>query len=241
MRIAKIPSESVLFVHIETVPVVAHFEELSETMRRIFRNKIAHIKEEERRVEEYFMERAAIWAEFSRVLCISCGYIQGTDAFRVKSFYGDNESALLAEFIDLLNKHYNPSEHFLCAHNAKEFYFPFLCRRMLINNLQISDVLDLQGKKPWESTYLDTMDLWRFGDCRYFTSLELLAEVFHIPNNRGVKENEVYHMYYEKRKQWNNIVQRCEESVQIVAQLFRKYRRENLLSKVITGKNSSFI
>lgn len=187
------------------------------------------------------MERAALWAEFSRVICISCGYIQEKDAFRVKSFYGDDESALLAEFIALLNKHYNPSEHFLCAHNAKEFHFPFLCRRMLINNLQISDVLDLQGKKPWQSTYLDTMELWRFGDHRNFTSLELLAEVFHIPNKRSGKENEIYHMYYEKGKQWNNIVQRCEESVQIVAQLFRKYRCENFLSKVITGKNSSFI
>lgn len=209
-------------------------------MRRIFEKKTAHIRGEKHSVEDFFVQQAAIWAEFSKVVCISCAYIQQKHILRIKNFYGDDELALLTEFIALLNKCWNSSDGFLCAHNAKKFHFPFLCRRILINNLHIPYALDVQGKKPWEIKHLDTMELWQFGDQRHFTSLELLAEVFNITNKTNRKENKVYHMYYEGEKKWNDIVQGCQESIQIVAQVFRRYKSEKLLSKVVIGKDSSF-
>jgi 3'-5' exonuclease len=90
--------------------------------------------------------RAGIYAEFGKIIVISVGYFNGSE-FRLKSFYGDDEKILLEEFATLLNRHYNNADDVLCAHNGKEFDFPFIARRMIINGIELPFILQLAGKK----------------------------------------------------------------------------------------------
>ena len=128
---------------------------------------------------EEIYQRAGIYAEFGKIICISTGFF-GQDLFRIKSFYGDNETELLQNFADLLNKYFNQSFHILCAHNGKEFDFPYISRRMIINRIPLPAILDTAGRKPWEVNHLDTMELWKFGDYKSYTSLELLSAILNI-------------------------------------------------------------
>lgn len=228
MKLAQVISEKVLFVDIETVPMVKNFADLSPIMQKLFTQKHLFSMEIGHPIEESFVERAGIWAEFGKLICISCGYIS-QNGFRLKSFFGEQEADILKEFSAFLEEHYSTANHFLCAHNGKEFDFPFLCRRMIIHGIKIPDILDLQGKKPWENPHLDTMALWRFGDYKHFTSLELLTEVLHISSPKGKTHgSQVYNLYYEEGA-WEKIVNYCEGDVLSVAQIFRRYRQEPLL------------
>ncbi|MCD4745628.1 MAG: ribonuclease H-like domain-containing protein, partial [Bacteroidales bacterium] len=172
--------ENILFLDIETVPVTAEYEQLSDKFKKLWNNKAGNLKKEEGDTPEKLFHRAGIYSEFGKIICISVGFMKGL-TFRIKSFYDDDEKKLLIDFSELLNKHYNKKQHFLCAHNGKEFDFPYTARRMLINDINLPKILDMAGKKPWEITHLDTMELWKFGDFKNYTSLELLAAVFEIP------------------------------------------------------------
>lgn len=149
----------ILFLDIETVSRWPDYKEMPETFQKLWDEKTRYQRGEES-PEEYYPKRAGILAEFGKIICISCGFFAHPREFRVKSFYGDDESALLQEFAELLNKHFNRKDQLLCAHNGKEFDFPYLCRRMVINGIPIPPILDLTGKKPWEVAHLDTMELW---------------------------------------------------------------------------------
>jgi uncharacterized protein YprB with RNaseH-like and TPR domain len=172
--------------------------------------------------------RAGIYAEFGKIICISVGaYKKGE--FRIKSFSGHDEKTLLTEFADLLNKRYNRPEHLLCAHNGKEFDFPYIARRMLINGLPLPQIINSAGKKPWEIQHLDTMELWKFGDYKNYTSLELLAKIFNIPTPKDdISGSEVAGVYY-REKNPDRIVIYCEKDVLAIAQLFLRYRGEELI------------
>src|SRR5210317_1394548 len=157
--------EKILFLDIETVPQHEYFDELSEEMQELYAKKTNYQRKDEFTPEEFY-ERAGIWAEFGKIVCISVGYFvtrsTGETEFRVTSFSGD-EVALLKEFKTLVNNHFNGKNHLLCAHNGKEFDFPYIARRMIINGVELPSKLNLFGKKPWEIPHLDTMDLWKFG------------------------------------------------------------------------------
>ena len=172
--------ENVLFLDIETVPQYSCYEALPEKMKKLWDEKASRLKYPDKSdtPEELYL-RAGIYAEFGRIICISAGYISGTQ-FRIKSFYQTEEKELLSNFANLLNRHYDTPNHLLCAHNGKEFDFPYIARRLLINGLSIPEILNLAGKKPWEVQHLDTMDLWRFGDYKSYTSLNLLTAIFNI-------------------------------------------------------------
>lgn len=223
--------ENILFLDIETVPQEETWNRLSENTKTLFEQKTAYQRKEEITAEDFY-ERAGIWAEFGKIICISVGYFtnqKNEKQFRVKSFYGDDEKILLIEFKELLNNHFNKKEHVLCAHNGKEFDFPYIARRMIINRIELPKKLNLFGKKPWEIPHLDTMELWKFGDYKHYSSLKLLTSILEIPSPKDdIDGSEVANVYY-KEKNLDRIVTYCEKDTVAVAQLVLHFNNEKLL------------
>lgn len=227
----KIPSHKVLFLDIETVPQAESWNKLSPEWQNLWAKKVEKQLPEDETTEEFYGKRAGILSEFGKIICISCGIITNENILKLKSFYGDDEVDILLGFNKLIQNNYFKSDLILCAHNGKEFDFPFLARRMLINQIEIPYVLDLQGKKPWEILHLDTMELWKFGDYKHYTSLNLLAAVLGIPTPKDdIDGSQVASVYYEEHD-LERIRTYCEKDVLTVAQIFRKFRGEDLLKK----------
>lgn len=228
--IKRINLEHILFLDIETVPQHEYFDEMDETSKLLWDLKSKYQRKEDFTPEEYY-DRAGIWAEFGKIVCISVGYFslkEGARSFRVTSFHGE-EVKLLKDFKSLLDTHFNKPHHLLCAHNGKEFDFPYIARRMIINGIDIPFKLDLFGKKPWEVPHLDTLELWKFGDYKTYTSLKLLAHILEIPSPKDdIDGSQVQQVYY-KEKDIERIAIYCEKDTITVAQILLRLRGENIL------------
>lgn len=228
--IKRINLENILFLDIETVPQHEHFDHLDDTSKTLWELKSQYQRKDEFSAEEFY-DRAGIWAEFGMIVCISVGHfvIRGdVRSFRVTSFHGD-EITLLKEFKALLDNHFNRPQQLLCAHNGKEFDFPYIARRMIINGIDIPFKLDLFGKKPWEVPHLDTLELWKFGDYKTFTSLKLMAHVLGIPSPKDdIDGSQVRHVFYVE-KDIDRIITYCEKDTVTVAQILLRLRNEPLL------------
>lgn len=228
-----INSENVLFLDIETVPEIYNYSDLNETKQELWDTKSNYMQKGEKSAEDVY-EKAGIMAEFGKIVCISAGFIKRTPKkeekeLRIKSFYNHDEKELLAGFNELLNNHYNTDRHLLCAHNGKEFDFPYLARRILINNLPLPNILQIAGKKPWEVNHLDTMNLWKFGDYKHYTSLALLTNVFDISTPKDdISGSDVSRIYWEE-KDLERITSYCEKDVTATAQLFMRYKGQALI------------
>jgi uncharacterized protein YprB with RNaseH-like and TPR domain len=218
---------NVLFLDVETAPLVYKYKDLNEKMKPLWDSKFRFQQAE---TPESLYKKAGVYAEFSKIICISVGFFNdGT--FRVKSFSGNDEKVILEDFSTLLNKHFNRKEHMLCAHNGKEFDFPFLCRRMLINGVKLPKALNISGKKPWEINHLDTMELWKFGDYKNYTSLNLLANIFDIPTPKDdIDSSDVARVYWEE-KNLKRIVAYCQKDVLTVAQLLLRFMGQPLIEE----------
>jgi hypothetical protein len=223
-----IPLQKLLFLDIETVPMVPAYDDMPERIKKLWDKKAGFLKREDDDTPESLFPRAGIYAEFGKIVCISFGMlIDGT--FRIKSFYGDEEKILLQDFATLLETNFSSKDFLLCAHNGKEFDFPYLSRRMLINGIALPEILDLAGKKPWEVAHIDTMELWKFGDFKNYTSLELLAAIFNIPTPKDdIDGSQVGTVYWED-KDLERIVTYCQKDVLTIAQLFLRYQGKPLL------------
>ncbi|MCF4100535.1 3'-5' exonuclease [Gillisia sp. M10.2A] len=223
--------EHILFLDIETVPEERSFQSLTPEKQRLWEEKSQYQRKEEITAEEFY-KRAGIWAEFGKIVCISVGFFnikEGNRHFRLTTFKGREENLLL-EFSNLLEKHFYKPHHLLCAHNGKEFDFPFIARRMLIHNLPLPAKLDLFGKKPWEVPHLDTLELWKFGDYKHYTSLKLLTNVLGITSPKDdIDGSEVRDVFYESREV-NRIITYCEKDVIAIAQIILRLRQEELLT-----------
>jgi 3'-5' exonuclease len=229
----KINFENILFLDIETVPEAENFTDLTDEIQELFALKTQYQRKDEFTAEEFY-ERAGIWAEFGKIVCISVGYFTNFNLkereFRTKSFYGE-EIQLLNEFKNLLDTHFNKPQHLLCAHNGKEFDFPYIARRMIIHKIALPEKLNLFGKKPWEIPHLDTMELWKFGDYKHFTSLKLLTSILGIPSPKGdIDGSEVRAVFY-KEKNIERIVKYCEKDTIAVAQLLVRFNNEPLIDE----------
>ena len=224
----------ILFFDIETVPIKYDFKDLDERGQQLWSKKTRFIQERENLNAEEVYEKAGIYAEFGKVVCISLGFIlqkDGETQIRLKSIANEEEQVLLQEFIDLLNSYYTAPDFLFCAHNGKEFDIPFLCRRILINGKKIPNILNVSGKKPWEIKHLDTMELWKFGDFKNYTSLDLLSYVFNIPTPKDEMDgSQVAKVFYEDQN-LDRIIQYCEKDVVATIQLFRKFQGEALINK----------
>lgn len=228
--ITKLNLENILFLDIETVPEKQNFSDLDTTKQELWEHKSRYQRKDEFTAEEFYPS-AGIWAEFGKIICISVGYFtfqNNLRTFRTTSFYGE-ERKLLKDFKSLLISHFSQAKHLLCAHNGKEFDFPYIARRMIIHNIQLPYKLNLFGKKPWEVPHLDTLDLWKFGDYKNYTSLKLLTNVLGIPSPKDdIDGSEVYRVFYEENE-IDRIINYCEKDTIAVAQIFLRLRGDEIL------------
>ena len=227
---------NVLFLDIETVPQFSSHEQMPEEWKTLWSLKAQYLlrNQEETETPATIYPRAGIYAEFGRIICISCGYITGSGADKkisIKSFYGDDEKAVLQAFSEMLGRWASDSAKFLCAHNGKEFDFPYLCRRLVINRLPMPPALQLSGKKPWEVNHLDTMELWKFGDFKSYTSLNLLAHALDIATPKDDIDGSMVWEVYWKERDIQRIVTYCQKDVITVAQIYLRLNGEALISE----------
>ena len=232
---ASFPANNILFLDIETVPQYSSYNELPEDWRQLWDTKSnSLVKYHEGQTNETLYPRAGIYAEFGKIICISCGVLQGAADQRkiiLKSFAGDDEKLLLSQFNEMLNKWATGEPKFLCGHNGKEFDFPYLCRRMIINSIPIPAILNISGKKPWEVHHFDTLELWKFGDYKSFTSLNLLAHTLGIQTPKDDIDGSMVWEVYWKEKNLQRIVTYCQKDVVTVAQILLRMNGEALIKE----------
>ncbi|GAB4395274.1 MAG: 3'-5' exonuclease [Microscillaceae bacterium] len=215
----------ILFLDIETARGHHHFNDLSPALQALWSQKAEKIRNsKEDTPEMVYEEKAGIFAEFGKIICISFGFLtfsQGQPYFRFKSFFSEDEKEILLAFGELLDRKFKGWQ--LCAHNGKEFDFPYMGRRFLINQIALPEILQVQGKKPWEVSFLDTMELWKFGDYKNYTKLELLCALFEIPTPKDdIDGSQVGRVYWEE-KDLPRIAHYCEKDVIATAQVLLKY------------------
>lgn len=231
--------ENILCLDIETVPQYATFEDVPDELKPLWLRKASNLKREEGTEEHHLYERAGIFAEFGKIICITTGFLSlkdGVRQFRLKSFFGDDEKIILENFAGLLNqitesdKRNKKPPMILCGHNGKEFDFPYMSRRMVIHGIPLPAQLDLYGKKPWEIPHLDTMELWKFGDFKNYTPLNLLAYILGIPSPKDDIDGSQVGSVYWNEKDLPRIVTYCQKDVITVMQILLRLKNESLLS-----------
>ena len=221
---------NILFLDIETVSQFETYNHLPDDWQELWDQKANQlIRNKENETSETVYERAGIYAEFGKIICISCGYLQGAGEDRkmiLKSFCGDDEHRLLTEFSEMLQMWSGSADKFLCAHNGKEFDYPYICRRMVINSIAIPEALKISGRKPWEIRHLDTMELWKFGDYKSYTSLKLLAKALGIPSPKDDIDGSMVNNVYWNQKDLDRIVHYCQKDVITLAQVLLRFHCE---------------
>lgn len=228
-----IPLNNILFLDIETVSQYATYDEVPEEWKELWTAKSAFLlrgKEDE--TVESIYGKSAIYAEFGKVVCISVGLIQGNSDGKkliLKSFYGDDEKLILLRFCEMLKRWAMDGNKYLCAHNGKEFDFPYLCRRMIINGMIIPPILNTAGKKPWEVSHLDTMELWKFGDYKNYTSLNLLAHTLGIPTPKDDIDGKMVGDVYWRQKDIQRIATYCQKDVVTATQVYLRLHNEAII------------
>lgn len=218
--------ENIVFLDIETVPQYADFSDVPEPLQHLWEEKITRqklLKENETISESY--GRGGLYAEFGKIICIVVGFIQ-KDKLHIRSFAGDDEITLLKTFTHFLENHkpFGNRPLQLCAHNGKEFDYPYIARRMIINRLKIPALLDNSGKKPWEVHLIDTLELWKFGDYKAFTSLNLMAYVLGLPSPKQDMDGSMVGTYYWQKKELDKIVRYCCSDVVTLTNIFLRIK-----------------
>ena len=223
-----------LIIDIETTSGNENIENLSPQLKKHWERKATFIRNpEDKTPYELYQDRAAIYAEFGKVIVIGMAFFheqQGMPALRVKSLASHDENDLLSRFKNFIESKFDQDHLRLCAHNGKEFDFPYLCRRMLINDIKIPWSLNMTGKKPWEVNHIDTMELWKFGDWKSFTSLDLLTTIFDIPSSKTELDGSmVTKTYYEEKDGLKKIEEYCQKDVIATAQLYLRLNNLTLI------------
>lgn len=228
-----ITSEDILFIDIETVPQHSDLIQVPENLQHLWDKKSSNFREENQAAADVY-ERAGIYAEFGKIICISAGGIGQKDGkrfYKVKSFHDPDEKKLLSDFNEMVEKFTSNPKKKLCAHNGMEFDYPYISRRTLINGLKLPRILDIAGAKPWEikDRLLDTMQMWRFGDYKNYTSLELLCAVFNIPTPKDdIDGSQVAKVYYQD-KNLERIIRYCEKDTLALTNLMLRYKGEPII------------
>lgn len=223
--------KQILFLDIETVPVVPEYGRLTEVLQNEWSKKAKYLKSnivENSEPSMLFEEKAGVFSEFAKVVCIVVGSLQQQGdkwSLRLKAIANDDEKQLLQDYKEVINRFggYYPNLQF-CGHNIKEFDIPFLCRRMLINGIQLPDSMNLSGKKPWEISHHDTLDMWKFGDYKHFTSLALLAEILGIPSPKDDMDGSMVGQVYWQDKDLQRISKYCMQDVLTSARVFLRLK-----------------
>lgn len=221
----------IIYIDIETTPATKNFSDLPELLQGLWDKKTASDRTEEVSLSDFYDQRAALYPEFGRIVCISVGILQpsptGWKMF-TKSYCSEDECALLMEFNMFLNKYWLSAPAF-CGHNIKEFDMPYIAKRMMINHLRPHSSLDVSGKKPWEISFIDTLELWKCGSYRGGASLELLTAVFGIPTPKDdIHGYEVRGVFYDEGD-LDRISTYCQKDVVATAQVLLAMRGEQII------------
>ena len=225
--------KNIIFIDIETVPQYSSYSELSPREKKLWDKKAGFIKKNEESETELY-QKAGIYAEFGKIICISAAVKKkqnNEEIIRIKSFYGEDEKQLLEQFTQMITDYEKKQQVILCAHNGKEFDFPYIARRLLINGIKLPDAFQMAGKKPWEIVHIDTMELWRFGDYKSYTSLELLTSVFDIPSPKNDIDGSMVAKVYYEDQDLNRIRDYCQNDVIAIIQLLNRYEGKSLISE----------
>lgn len=232
---APIALSNILFMDIETVSQHDTYHAMQDDWKLLWDHKCQFLsRNDDTATPQSLYEKAGIYAEFGKIICISCGIItySGSDKkMSIKSFAGDDEKEILTAFCDMLGRWACDSNRYLCAHNGKEFDYPYLCRRLIINQLPIPVILQLSGKKPWDIPHIDTMELWKFGDYKNFTSLNLLATTLNIASPKDDINGSMVSTVYWKEKNLERIITYCQKDVITLAQIYLRLNNESLISE----------
>ena len=225
---------NLLLLDIETVPMVQNFDELNETWQQLWIDKISKSLPENTLPNDSWKMRGGIMAEFGKIVCISTGYFYEDEnrnkCFKIKSISGEDETQLLKDFTPVCVKFFKLNKNFIFGgHNIREFDIPYICRRMLINNLPLPEYLWLHEKKPWEIKMFDTLTWWKFGDNKNYTSLNLLANVLNIPTSKTDIDGSMVQDVYYNNKDLPRIVAYCQKDVIVVANIILKFKNLPLL------------
>ena len=222
-------SPNILFVDIETVTAQPAYDQLSPVMQHAWQRKAKALhRPDDMTIDDFYFARGGIYAEFGKIVVISVGFFHAlednTTELRIKCISGDNEKDLLKNFNDTVLK-FDQKKLQLCAHNGKEFDFPYLCRRMLANAVALPASLDLSGMRSWQVPHIDTMQLWKFGDYKSYTPLELLAAVFGLESNdtdaiEGSDINRIYH----RENNLGKINRFCQRNIGLLAQVYLRLK-----------------
>ncbi|MEA3451580.1 MAG: ribonuclease H-like domain-containing protein [Bacteroidota bacterium] len=228
----KIKIEKILFLDIETAPQYANYNLLPERIKNFWDKKAKTIAKNDESAEELY-KKAGIYSEFGKIITISFAYIrknkENNNYLIVKSIYGDNEKEILHLFNKLLDTHFNSNINYLCAHNGKEFDFPYIARRSLVNGIKVANILYTPGAKPWEVNHLDTLELWKFGDYKKWISLDLLTTIFDIPSPKNEIDGSDVHRVYWEEKNINKIQEYCQRDVIALTQVFLKIAQKDII------------
>lgn len=233
VNIKQVLLENIIFIDIETVSAHKNFDDLSPEWQDLWKRKAKNLTKDQQSESEIY-DQASIYAEFGKIICIGVGFLRRDKdglQFRVKSYCADDEKTLLQEFANLLNRSFNGPQYLLCAHNGKEFDFPYLARRMMVHGIALPKLLDIQGKKPWEVQHLDTLELWKFGDRKSFTSLNLLAHLFDIPTPKDDIDGSMVGAVYWQENDLDRIARYCCKDVITLARVFLKFRGDKTLDE----------
>lgn len=230
-----IKPENLLLIDIETVPLYNNYQQLNEKLQRLWDKKSLTLDKDNLNTAATFSEKAGIYAEFGKIVCIGLGYfVKSNERFslKVKTLAGHDEKKLLEDFRQVCNKFFKHPEKQFCGHNIREFDIPYICRRSFINQIQLPEILmDLQNKKPWENPMLDTLQFWKFGEYKNFTSVDLLSTILEIESPKDdIDGSEVAGVYW-KENDLDRIVRYCNKDVVTVAQILMRLNALPLLNE----------
>lgn len=226
----EVKKDQVLFLDVETVPLHENYDKVPERQKKFWDHKASFLAKKEDDTPAQLYERAGIYSEFGKIVCISSGYIKqsfGENQLHIKSFYGDDEKEVLQGFLEILNRVSSSMQKwYLCAHNGKEFDFPYIARRLLVNGLPVPSILDVRGKFARDIQLIDTMELWKFGDYKSFVSLDLLANIFGIPSPKTDMDGSMVRKVYYEEKNLEKIAEYCSKDVITLARVFMRFKNE---------------
>jgi predicted PolB exonuclease-like 3'-5' exonuclease len=230
--------ENLIIIDIETAAESASYSDMPAEWQELWEEKTGRSLPEGINAAEFYPMRAGVMAEFAKIICISIGYFnkETTLHLRIKSFYGHDEKKLLQDFLATIQKIESINNKWCFAgHNIREFDIPFICRRLLINHINIPAYLDFQNMKPWETNIVDTFQYWRFGDYKNYTSLKLLAAAMQVPSSKddidGSMVGELYWSGDEPQREINlkRIVNYCQKDVITTGNIILRFKNIPLI------------
>lgn len=220
--------ENMLFIDIETANLVKELEK-GTPLYDSWAYKVRYgswtgekYSTDEVTPEELYKTKASLFAEFSRVACISIGMIKD-GKIKIRSYKDKDEQKLLYDFANATNAlQAKYPKLVLAGHAITTFDNPFLMRRMLINGIELPAPFDIAHLKPWETQVIDTLTLWK-GQSYYSASLINITTAFGLPSPKdemdGSEVNEAFHS-----GKLDEIATYCEKDVFALANVVLKMR-----------------